>query len=67
MLCFLSFFKIPFKSFDSYIFIPDVPPHDALCTAGDTGDELDFLLIIRSQPTALAVLMQAPKLLGSLT
>ena len=46
--------------------MPDVPPQDALCTAGDMGDELDFLLIIRLQPTALAVLMHAPKLFGSL-
>ena len=57
---------IPFKSFVSYMFMPEVPPHDALCTAGDIGEEFDFLLMIRLQPTAFAVLMQAPKLFGSL-
>ena len=36
---------------------PDVPPQDALWTIGEIGAEFDFLLIIRSQPAALAVLI----------
>ena len=43
-----------------------MPPHDALWTAGEIGAEFDFLLIIKLQPTALAVLMHAPKFPGSL-
>ena len=46
--------------------IPDVPPQDALWTVGEIGAEFDFLLIIRSQPAALAVLIQAPRFPGSL-
>ena len=45
---------------------PEVPPQDALWTIGEIGAEFDFLLIIRSQPAALAVLIHAPKFPGSL-